>query len=125
MCTLRRVEGGDGLVSTEELRAYAGVSYRQADYWTTQGWLQPTPWERRPSECTDGRKAGQGNPRRYTRTEAAVAYVMRVLVTEAHVGVARSALIARGYVEDGQRTHVLRPGAVVEVSLGLPEWPEP
>lgn len=53
------------LVSTRELCDLVGVTYRQADYWTRQGYLV----------VASG--AGSGNPRRYTVTEVRVADALR------------------------------------------------
>jgi hypothetical protein len=53
------------LVSTRELCDLVGVTYRQADYWTRQGYLL----------IASG--AGSGNPRRFTLTEVRVADALR------------------------------------------------
>jgi hypothetical protein len=57
------------LISTRELCDLAGVTYRQADYWTRQGYL-----------VIAGPPAGSGNPRRYTLVEVRVADALRQVV---------------------------------------------
>lgn len=55
-----------------ELVTCAGITYRQLDYWTTQGYL-------RPDERPDG-KQGTGYNRSYPESELDVATRMRLLV---------------------------------------------
>lgn len=59
----------EGWVSTTDLMALTGITYRQADYWTRLGWL-------RPPEPTPG----SGAQRYYPPAEQRVAAIMAALV---------------------------------------------
>ncbi len=59
-------------MSSSELVEVAGITYRQLDYWTRHGHLEPIPG-------TDRR--GHGYPRRYPTTEAPHAWLMGQLMT--------------------------------------------
>jgi hypothetical protein len=117
-------------VTAQRLCDLSGVTYRQCDYWTGNGWLRPSAW--REGAVPPGRNAtwtptlanpGSGRARLYAVAEVSVAYVMRYLIEDAHLSVARSALVARGYVEDGQRAFDLAEHVTVTLSLELPAWP--
>jgi DNA-binding transcriptional MerR regulator len=61
-----------GDLGAEELRRCSGITYRQLDYWTTQGWL-------RANERPD-RKQGTGYRRTYPDAELDIADGMRRLI---------------------------------------------
>lgn len=61
-----------GQVTTEELRARSGISYRQADYWVRAGYLH----------TSTASKPGSGNARFYPVAEIAVAALVHRLVDE-------------------------------------------
>jgi MerR HTH family regulatory protein len=59
-------------LGAEELRLCAGITYRQINYWTSQGWL-------RPRERLDG-KRGHGCHFSYPEVERDIADRMRRLM---------------------------------------------
>lgn len=119
------------LVSARSLCALSGITYRQCDYWTGNGWLHPSdqaqwrPVTRRAGWAPTPENPGSGAVRLYPLAEVSIAYVMRLLISEAHLGVMRSHLIARGYVEGGERTHALCKFVDLSLAIPIPEWDVP
>lgn len=122
------------LYPARRLCALSGISYRQADYWTTNGLLHPTavlsngmpsPKSRYQSAYPlTAHNPGTGFTRQYAAREVSVAYVMRYLTADAHLPVFRAALVARAYVEDGTTDHVLCDHVTIHLDLDIPEWPD-
>jgi hypothetical protein len=124
---------GPPLIEPSRLCALSGISYRQCDYWTGNGWLRPAALranvlppsaQSRDAAWTPTlRNPGSGQTRLFPLTEVSVAYVMHYLIGRAHLTVARSADVARGFVEDGQRAFDLCEHVTVVLRLDLPAWP--
>lgn len=77
-----------------------GMTYRQADHWTSQGWVRP-----RPSS------PGSGFQRMWPPDEVRVAYVMSAL-NRAGVSPAKAARPARYATVEQGRWHVVLEGRV-------------
>ena len=97
-----------GWVSTVELLRLAGITYRQADYWTRLGFLRAWP------EGTPG----SGQARAYSPHELRVAVVLGALV-QAGVDVSAAHAAARAAVIHGDEWHTVLDGGL-EVSGRLP-----
>ena len=87
-------------MTTLEACHATGMTYRQADHWTTQGWLRP----RVPHP-------GTGAQRIWSADEVLVAYVMAALV-RAGVTPSEAGPAARGHRLTQSRWHVVLPGRV-------------
>jgi hypothetical protein len=120
------------LVPSRTLCALAGITYRQCNYWTSAGWLHPAdiernrlPVRRASNWQPTPENPGSGWSRQYPLVEVSVAHVMRYLIERSHLSVARSALIARGYVEDDARVHDLCEHVTLTVMVPIPAWTVP
>lgn len=81
------------LYTTTALAEAAGITYRQADYWTSKGYLKPVPIEGKPT-------AGSGHARVYDSSQVEKARLMAEFI-DLH----RAHLIADALVR-GSQAHV-------------------
>jgi DNA-binding transcriptional MerR regulator len=77
-------------VMSTDLVRQAGVSLRQLDHWTSQGYVRPDPRVRETSGC----------PRYYSGQEPEVTMTMARLIVAGFTA-SRAASLARLFVEDG------------------------
>jgi hypothetical protein len=86
-------------IPAQEVARCSGITYRQLDYWTTQGWLRP---DERPAVTGQrnarGRAAGTGYFRYYSVSEFMVAFRMGELIN-AGLRPSTAARIARAGIE--------------------------
>lgn len=82
-----------GMLTSAELQARAGISYRQLDYWTRTGRLMPAS----PAS------PGSGVLRYYAATEASVAALMSRLLQDG-IQLAEAHRMAREFTETGTAT---------------------
>lgn len=80
-------------IGAPELAARAGITYRQVNYWTTEGYLATTG------------AVGSGNPKQYPPAEILKARIMGSLVRMFTMSPAKASEIAEEIVRDG-RAHV-------------------
>jgi hypothetical protein len=78
-------------VTSVDLAAQAGVTYRQISYWTSSGWLTPV----------EGERVGSGNRLHYPPTMIAKARIMGSLVRMFSMSPARAAEIATEILDNG------------------------
>jgi len=97
------------MLTSQEVCAAAGVTYRQLDHWARLGWLQPEPRI----------ETGSGNNREWSDTEVQVVKAIARLL-EAGFTPRAAMETARAFV-DGQRTWVFLPGP----TKLLLTWPDP
>jgi hypothetical protein len=100
------VDADDGTVSTLQLIAYAGITYRQADYWTRTGILHPVrAWQ------------GSGVPRRYTRREADLARALGRITEALDTRGSRPSPIRLvvDRLRAGETTFELAPGITIDL----------
>jgi hypothetical protein len=114
------------LVTTSHLCTSAGITYRQADHWVRCGYLRPAHHvnkiDRTAQPANIAAHPGSGFIRHFPLAEVSVAYIMRTLIGEPALSVLRAHIVARGYVEDGQREHMLAPGVTLVLDVPLPAW---
>jgi DNA-binding transcriptional MerR regulator len=80
-----------GDLGAEELRRCAGITYRQLDYWTTQGWLR----------ADERRKQRSGYRRTYPEGELEIADGMRRLIGAGLTATAAARVARAGEVRVG------------------------
>jgi MerR-like DNA binding protein len=78
------------LIGAVELAARAGVSYRQVNHWTTEGYLSPV------AEST-----GSGNPKNYPRSAIVKARIMGALVRNFTMRLDAAARVADEIIRTG------------------------
>lgn len=81
-------------IGSLELAARAGITYRQVNYWTTEGYLRPID-----------ETAGSGNPKAFPPSEIIKARIMGSLVRHFTMSPAAAAGLAETIIRDG-RAHV-------------------
>jgi hypothetical protein len=102
-------QGDERYATVADMRR-AGLTYRQIDYWTTEGWLREIPRA----------ATGPGHQRRWPRSELPIAAMMaRLARPEVGLDVNRAVLVARA----GGRLE-LAPGVKIVVDQA-PEQPGP
>lgn len=99
------VDSDDGTVSTLQLMAAAGITYRQADYWTRTGVLHPVRVF-----------TGSGVPRRYALSEVYLATALGRVSDALDMRSSRSPMrLIVERIRAGEKTFELAPGISIDV----------
>jgi hypothetical protein len=101
----------EGIVTRKlkDVAAEAGISYRQANYWASIGYIQAIPYRARMGKLERAADSKSGRVHRLELPEANILRTMARLVN-AGIPVMTAAEIARAYVKDDRKIYELNDG---------------